>query len=45
MIGGCGPEHEVVWRRRHWVEFLGEHPEPLIDRVEESDATGVQVAN
>jgi len=28
--------------KKQWVEFLGEHPEPLIDRVEESDASGVQ---
>lgn len=31
--------------KKQWVEFLGERPEPMIDRVEESDTTGVQVGN
>jgi hypothetical protein len=31
--------------KKQWVEFLGERPEPMIDRVEESDTTAVQVGN
>lgn len=31
--------------KKQWVEFLGERPEPLIDRVEESEATAVQAGN
>jgi NAD(P)H-dependent FMN reductase len=31
--------------KKQWVEFLGERPEPTIDRVEESDATAVQAGS
>jgi NAD(P)H-dependent FMN reductase len=31
--------------KKQWVEFLGERPEPLIDRVEESDAIGSLASN
>ena len=31
--------------KKQWVEFLGERPTPSIDRVEESDAYAVPVAN
>jgi len=31
--------------KKQWVEFLGERPEPTIDRVEESDATAAQVGS
>jgi hypothetical protein len=30
--------------KKQWVEFLGERPAPIIDRVEESDTGAAQVA-